>query len=150
GHRGGVRDLAFRGNSSVLATCCARGEVQFWDTDTGTALGGVQAHEREAVLAMRADGEVLATASWDGTLKFWQLTEEGEGPRKGPARIVARKLREKQAQNDVHSIAFSPDGKTVATGGLWALQLWDAATGQERVGRRVTASPVHCVVFRPD
>jgi WD40 repeat protein len=55
------------------------------------------------------------------------------------------------ASGSVNSVAFSPDGKTLATGtndgSVW---LWDLATRQ--AGRLLTASgfPVHSVAFSPD
>jgi WD40 repeat protein/serine/threonine protein kinase len=151
GHSGGIRALAFRGRSAVLASCCGSGEVRFWDTRTGATLGMLKAHQREANLAFRADGEVLATASWDATVKLWRLAEEGtDEQRPGQRRIQAKPLHTLAAGTDVHGLAFSPDGKTVAVGGLWVVQLWDADTGRQRRTRSVPALPVHCVAFRPD
>jgi WD40 repeat protein len=36
--------------------------------------------------------------------------------------------------SDVQAVAFSPDGKAVAAGGLRGLRVWDAATGRPRKG----------------
>jgi WD40 repeat protein len=53
----------------------------------------------------------------------------------------------------VRCLAFSPDGKTLATGHEdWAVRLWDAAGGQER-GALVpdgSAAPVHALTFSVD
>lgn len=33
---------------------------------------------------------------------------------------------------DVHAVAFSPDGKTLASAGADVIKLWDVETGKER------------------
>ncbi|HTK76608.1 MAG TPA: serine/threonine-protein kinase, partial [Gemmataceae bacterium] len=52
---------------------------------------------------------------------------------------------------DVHMAVFSPDGKTVASGG-WdgTIQLWDTGTGSPRRTLRGHDSDVNCVHFSPD
>src|SRR5262249_45343388 len=59
-------------------------------------------------------------------------------------------------QPDAHSLAFSPDGKILASGGdSWygpdtALRLWDAATGKELRRFRGDLPGVLSVAFAPD
>ena len=50
----------------------------------------------------------------------------------------------------VYSVAFSPDGKTLATSGSWdeTLRLWDVQTGE--VMRTLSLRPVLSVAFSPD
>jgi tRNA A-37 threonylcarbamoyl transferase component Bud32 len=51
----------------------------------------------------------------------------------------------------VHSIAFSPDGRLLASGGEdHTVRLWDVATGREILPLRGHTNPVRCVVFSPD
>jgi WD40 repeat protein len=51
----------------------------------------------------------------------------------------------------VWSVAFSPDGKTLASGG-WdgAVKLWDASTGKELASLKGHTSMVLSVAFSPD
>ncbi|WP_405719712.1 translation initiation factor IF-2 N-terminal domain-containing protein [Streptomyces sp. NBC_01537] len=48
------------------------------------------------------------------------------------------------------SVAFSPDGTTVATGGHGATRLWDPATGEELRTLTGHTGPVRSVAFSPD
>ena len=49
----------------------------------------------------------------------------------------------------VRAVAFSPDGKTLASGGN-ALKLWDVATGQELRTFKGISSQVNSLAFSPD
>ena len=51
-------------------------------------------------------------------------------------------------QTHLRTVAFSPDGRTVASGGIENIKLWDVATGKQRA---VFPQPgVTCLSFSPD
>jgi WD40 repeat protein len=51
----------------------------------------------------------------------------------------------------VHSVAYSPDGKRLASGSEdRTVKLWDAATGQELAALKGHGDLVNSVVFSPD
>jgi predicted NACHT family NTPase len=72
----------------------------------------------------------------------------------GPGIPAAPKLKERfQLQHElgVRALAFSPDGKTLATGcSDQGIHLWDAATGKELVVLQGRHGPVSSVAFSPD
>jgi WD40 repeat protein/serine/threonine protein kinase len=51
----------------------------------------------------------------------------------------------------VHSVAFSPDGKRLVSGGYdGTVKVWDAQTGQETLSLKGHTFEVHSVAFSPD
>jgi hypothetical protein len=73
--------------------------------------------------------------------------EEGTvPPALGPEQTVL-----KGHNGAVFGLAFSPDGKTLATGSMdCAVKLWDLATGRERAALAGHQSRVDAVVYAPD
>ena len=104
--------------------------------------------ERVWSVAFSPDGKLLASCSGDyndetktGEVKLWD-------PATGKEKLA---LNVKGHKEPVSSFAFSPDGKTVATGS-WdkTIKLWDAGSGQERATLKGHTDFVNFVAFSPD
>jgi WD40 repeat protein len=74
-------------------------------------------------LAFHPSAKILASVGKDGMLKLWDLTAKTEIP--GPS----------TDEGISYCLAYSPDGKTLATGGLEEIVLWDVSRGCEPKGR---------------
>jgi WD40 repeat protein len=102
------------------------------------------------------------------TFKEWwgEYSATFPNPRSLPARLPSResevkfqqevKTRKVQAtlkghRDSVADVAFSPDGKTLASGSYdKTIKLWNVATGKELATLIEDWDPVHCVAFSPD
>jgi WD40 repeat protein len=107
GHTTTVAGLAFSPRGHLLISAGEDGAIRFWDTVHGRALGPpIAAHAALSSLALSRDGRVLAVGTIRGAVQLWDV---------GP--------------NGVVPIAFSPDGKTLVSGGYWdgSVRFWDAA-----------------------
>jgi WD40 repeat protein len=85
---------------------------------------------------------------------FPPLVPEGEQLANNPAELeeLFKDLRQNRSQNRrINSIAFSPDGKTLATGdGDGSVSLWEVTTGQEVKRLKGHTDVVTSVAYSPD
>jgi hypothetical protein len=108
----------------VLASVPQRGEGgRLWDAAAGKELRRLRAvPESVNALALSPDGRLLAVGAGVGP-RFLTLWDVATG----------RLLREFAAENWVLTLAFSPDGRTLASGhDDKQVRLWEVATGGER------------------
>jgi WD40 repeat protein len=140
--------LALSSNGKTLATRGDAGSVQLWSYPEGKRLRDFGRGRDPNCLALSPTGTLLVTGDADGHLRFFDVVSGNE----------TRDFLAHSSQNDdqveansVLSVAFSPDGKLIASGGCdCRVRVWDAKTG-----KAVRASPSQSVfmfgvAFSPD
>ncbi len=141
-----VHRIAVHPDGRRLAVA-GRGTVRLLDANSGKEAGGLQAFVGDAPpLAFSPDGMLLATAGTNGALSLWDLARREEFP------------IEKDDAPSVESVAFSPDGRRLVSGGgkedkPGTVRLWDVAdpkNPKELSARQGHARPVKGVAFSPD
>jgi WD40 repeat protein/predicted Ser/Thr protein kinase len=126
----------------LLAFGTEKGAVHWLNAETGEVLATrSDAHRLPVVgIAFSADGTQAASIGWDGRLAIWnpssfQLIASFKGHLLG-----------------AHAVAFSPDGRRLATSsvGREAVKLWDLLTYRELITLAGQGSNFHFVAFSPD
>ena len=123
GHTDGVDSVAFSPDGQSLASGASDDTVRLWRVADGTVLLTLTGHTDSAFYpanveaAFSPNGQILASGSSDHTVRVWRVSDGAllytlEGPSDG-----------------LESVAFSPDGKTLASSGsrdgtvhLWRIE----------------------------
>jgi WD40 repeat protein len=149
GHSRRVRAVVFSPDGKRLATAGEDRSVKVWDPATGTLLRTLTGHAGPVLgLAFAPGGQTLAACTADtervitrepGEIKLWDLRSGEE----------VMSLR--GHLGGVAGVAFSPDGRRLASGGDDdRVKLWDPSTGQEVLTLYEHVGPVTAVAFSPD
>jgi WD40 repeat protein len=140
-------------NGGLLAMADKEGSLQFWETDTGTRLCRMQAHNKGAnSLDIDPGGRLLASVGNDAILRLWDLTPLIVGS----AVSFNEENCDLQLQAEmiggafaVPAVRFSPDGTLVASIDLQTVRLRDPLT--QRLVRSLYAdNSLFDIAFSPD
>lgn len=120
---GTVTTLLYAPEETLLAAAVAHGGVQLWDSAQGTLVRTLRGDGNVQQMSFSPDSRWLAAATWDVGQKhhvqIWNVVTGSE------------ETRLKGHSDDVWGVAFSPDGKFIAssdTSGdvrLWKAGTWD-------------------------
>jgi len=133
----GAQSLAFTPDGTTLATNDShQGTVSLWEVATGQKLGQFEGQSwipfPNHAVAISPDGKLLAVANVEKAVRLWEMATGKEVRRlEGP-------------QSPIASVAFTPDGKILASGGTSGpdqlVRLWDVGTGKE-IQKLTAAAP---------
>lgn len=177
---GGVGDVAFSPNGSILATG-DYGDIKLWNVDSGQEVHTFTGHTTLITgLAFSSDGTTLASGDDDGVVKLWDVTDGRllrtiKGHTGGWASVAFSpdghtlasvsnegqvKLWDVASGRELHTfslqpslrngVEFLPDGRIVVAGSGHEVRLWDIASGQEIRAFSVQAGNLRCIAFSPN
>ena len=128
GHSSWVGNLAFSPDGKMLASSSSDETANLWDAATGQRLATFAAHQGWSGPArFTPDGTTLVTGGADGKLQLWDVAKRERGRTIVPPDWLA------DPAEPVTCVAYSPDGKTMATAHeSKSVRLREAATGDVR------------------
>jgi WD40 repeat protein len=154
GHRGVVGPPAFTRGGSRLISASDDGTLRVWDMTMVERNGVLRGHTHHVSgVAFRADGKEVASAGWDGTVRLW---DPDTGRQTGLLHYESVNMPPARygIEHDIMSaVAYSPDGRRLATANralgvaLWKAvnaereHTWPGPTGAWNVNVRVAFSP---------
>jgi WD40 repeat protein len=139
---GWVRALAISPDGKYLVCGGDEGLIKLFDLATEAEQVALSAHQGPVVcIAFSQDGRKVASASaWGsdgGPVKVWDIAQG----------LIQPKL---QVAVPASALAFSPDGKMLATAAWENVQVWDTTIGQLQATLKGHSPPINSLAWLPD
>lgn len=152
GHTGKILALAFSTDSKRLASGADDNVVRIWDAGNGEFQKPALRHgDPVRALAWSPDGKRLASGGWGGgyeaRIKLWDQAKPGD-----EKALDWKDRTGTPTQADLRGLAFSPNGKHLASGG-GPLRIWNLDQDSAPLvltWQKTLPSYIYGVAFSPD
>ncbi|GAB4291522.1 MAG: hypothetical protein Fur0025_26780 [Oscillatoriaceae cyanobacterium] len=146
----GVAAIAISPNGDILATGSPDGTIQLWNLPSGTQIKSFSLHIGPVqALAISPNGETLATGFQNGSINLSPLNPGNDSPPEDNQELPNKLML--GHVNNINSVAFSPDGKILASGSADnTIKLWDVTTRQLRYTLSSNQGVIYSVAFSGD
>jgi WD40 repeat protein len=152
-----ISSIAFSPDGKTLASGSWDKTIKLWDVSTGAQLHTLEGQSNPVYsVAFSPDGKTLASESAAKIIRLWDVSSGAQlrtlaasGTLPG---LLKRSLKlEGPSYEGTSNIAFSPDGKTLASGS-WdkTIRLWDVSTGAQLHMLEGHSSYINSIAFSPN
>lgn len=127
GHAWSLLTLAFSPDGTLVASGAEDGQALLWESATGRQLQRLEHDGEVHDVAFSPDGTLLATMDAAGQISLWQVADGQLRHSFGtPALFEGESTL---FNNNLHTLAFSPDGRWLASNSSAGTQLWAVPDG---------------------
>lgn len=143
GEMDAIESIAFSPDGSTLAIGWGTGGISLSDTKTDQPAQYLDGRHRWEVLSVmfNPDGTLLGSCGRDSTVRLWDVKTK---------KLLRTFIGHKSGfSNKISCVAFSPDGKTVASSSKESVRLWNTQ-GEEHVHSVIAHTAILDVAFSPD
>ncbi|HWS98681.1 MAG TPA: protein kinase [Pyrinomonadaceae bacterium] len=145
GHSEAVKSVAVSPDGQQIVSASADGTIKLWDARTGALAQTLEESGNEVVsVAFSSDGKLLAVGLSGSDGRGSAIILDSSSGKLG-------EVRQKLPENNINTVAISPDGTTVAIGNIsGTLKLWDSASGTVKQALEGQDVQTRSVAFSPD
>ncbi len=119
-HGSPISQVAFHPSAGLLVTATDDGHVRIFDVARATVLADFKCEGKIAAVSFSPGGEVIAALSTDGEVSIFDAVRQ-------------KRIRTMEGGEAGFNLAFSKDGKRLATSNGDFAFVWDVATGRQLI-----------------
>jgi len=136
----GVKCVAFSPDGKVIASGGFDNKIKLWEVASGKQVGSLSCQGSGlCAVAFSPDGKLIACGTMSDTVELWDVSSEKE-----------LQCLTEHSEAWIHSVAFSPDGNTLAWGEGKVINLWDLVSAKKMKCLTGHSDQVSAIAFSPD